>query len=219
MKKIMIFFMCIFLCACSNKISIQKQLDDVFTNEQETKVRANNYTDYVEYYLPSDVCEESCEPLSFAFGVDDCRFIMNINVSNIINSKYYKNIKLLDEGFFDNEYLVYDYTGKFVDINNQTNNFFINVYEYEDECLVYFVSSKVNYYGYCSVDKIKLLVSKIMQMVKATNVLDEKIITDFSSIDVVDYEKSTVNLFGNTMPKEGRIEEFIINKDVQAPQQ
>lgn len=212
--------MCLLLCACSNIVSIQKQLDDVFYNEMDAKVRANNYTDYIEYYLPSDVAEESSEPLSFTFVSNNCHFIMNINVSNIINNKYFSNVKLIDEGFFDEEYLVYKHEGKFTDLSNRKVDFFVKVYQYEDECLVYFVSSKVNYYGYCSKDDVKLLLSKIYQMSKATNVLEDKIISDFSSIDVVDYEKSTVNLFGNIMPKEGRIEEFIINsEDVQVPEQ
>lgn len=211
MKKVLVLLLSILLCACASTSSF----DSVFETEDSEKVRVNNYTNYIEYYLPSDVNEESSEPLSFVFSFDDCKLVMNINISNILNKDYYKQTVLNDEGFFDENKLVYNRDGEFTNINGNRVRYFFKAYEYENESLLYFVSDNVNFYGYCSSDKAILLASKILQMAKAANTHEDRIIADFSTADVIDYQRSTIDLFEKTLPKDGPVDEFIIETNKQ----
>ena len=213
-KRIIVLLLSVLLCACANTNSIEKQLDDVFSSSEINKVRVNNYTNYIEYYLPSDVNEENSEPLSFVFSLDDCKLVMNVNIPNILNKEYYNETQLNDEGFFDENKLIYSNQGDYLN-DGKTTRYFFKTYQYEDECLLYFVSDDVNFYGYGPLDKVSLLASKILQMAKAVNVHTDRVIADFSTADVIDYQRSTINLFEKTLPKDGPVDEFIIGNGEQ----
>lgn len=215
MKKTIILLLCILLCSCSKGNDINNKLDKIFEQESTTRVRVNNYTNYIEYYLPSDINEEECEPLSYVFSLDDCRLIMNVNISNILKYDYYKDTSLNDEGFFDTNNLIYDRSGQFIDNDGNDTNYFFKAYQYNESALLYFVSDYVYFYGYCPIDKIELLTSKTLQVAKAANVRLDRVINDFSTNDVIDYQRGTIDLFEKTLPKEGPIEEFMITKDNQ----
>lgn len=212
MKKIIVLLICLLLCGCAIREDINVQLDKVFNNDVVAKNRTNNYTDYIEYYVPSDVNETDADALSFSFTSDGFGFIMNINVTNIINSEYYDNRTLNDEGFFDTSKLVYSKDSSFSNENGDQIDYFIRAYEYEDEYLLYFVTNELNFYGYASNDKVGLLAEKMVQMAANCKVNNAKVLADYSSIDVIDYEKKAVNLFENIYPVEGRVEDLMLDK-------
>lgn len=211
MKKVIILLICILLCGCSNIHDIDNELDNVFVSAEVKQYRANNYTDYIEYYLPSDINEEASESLSYVFSSYDYRFIMNVNVSGVINQKYYSDNKLQDEGFFNEEYVTYTHAGSLINLNDEKINYIFKVYNYDSQYLAYMITDEVIMYGKTNKDKLVLLAEKMLQMATANNVNNDKIIADFSSKDVIDYQKSTVNLFESVFPKDGRVEDFLID--------
>lgn len=218
MEKIFVLLICLMLCACSNIGDVNSQLESVFNKDLTFNHRINNYTNYIEYFVPSDVNEQEVGPLSFSFDGDGFGFIMNINVTSIINKEYYNNLSLNDEGFFDENKLIYNRTGSFNNIDNKIVDYFIKTYQYDDECLVYFVTNELNFYGHAKEDKVGLLVNKIIQMTGTCVVNNDKVLEDFSSINVIDYEKKAVNLFESIYPVEGRIEDLMVDSDSKVPE-
>ena len=185
--------------------------DAIFADGINVNTRSNNYTDYLEYYLPSDVVEDSSDELSYSFCIDKNRFVMNINVSNIINYKYYYSKYNADEGFFDEDKLVYSIEDELYRGSTKVK-FIFKAYEYEDKCLLYFSSRDVNAYGYTNKQDAVLLAKKMIQVAASADVDNDKIIADFSSMDVIDYQKSVDNLFGSYFPTDGRIDDLMIDK-------
>lgn len=214
MKKILVCLLAVLLCACANVADTKSQLEQVFNKDDvQNTSRANNYTFYIEYYMPSDVNEESAETLSYVFNTDGEKFIMNINVASILNSQYYENYNLQDDGFFNPDKLVYEHTGSFANLTGSQVNYFVKAYEDDSNCIIYLVSSEVTMYGMCSCTKAGLLASKMYQMAKSSNVHRSRIIEDFSNKDVIDYEKVAVNLFEKTYPVEGRVDDLMVDSD------
>lgn len=203
------------LSSCANKEDINSQLENVFNKDFVFNNRVNNYTDYIEYYVPSDVNEQEVDHLSFSFNGNDFGFIMNINVASIINKEYYNNLSLNDEGFFDENKLIYNRIGSFNNNDAQIIDYFIKVYQYDDEYLMYFVTNELNFYGHAKNDSVGLLANKIIQMAGTCTVNNDKVLEDFSSINVIDYEKKTVNLFESIYPVDGRIEDLMVDKDAK----
>ena len=105
---------CLILTGCMESKDAVMQLDDAFAKDMEEMViRTNNYGRYADYYLPSDTQEQSADILSYSFSYGRSNIIMDINVSGIINSKYYKDYLIADEGFFDQNKLYYSHEGQY----------------------------------------------------------------------------------------------------------
>ena len=213
MKKIIIVLLCLIMCGCASKTDIQERLDGVFADELTNKFfRKNNYSTYIDYYVPSDMYEIKRDTLSSSYEYNNAKLVMNVNVAGIISAKYYPETVFLDEGFFDQGKLVYQHTSELLNYDNEYNTFRYQVYEYEDRYLVNFLSRDLVFYGYCDGYDLEGVTAKILQMVKSANVKREDVVINYSSKDVIDYEKKQVNLFETTMPVNGNINDFLVDK-------
>ena len=116
MKRVFLVFLCLVLCSCAVRGDLKSELDAVFsTAGTEEKIRHNNFTEYVDYYLPSDVSEETADRLSCILTYNRSRIIMDINISGIINERYYDELPLEVEGFFDESRAFYRKEGTYKD--------------------------------------------------------------------------------------------------------
>ena len=210
-KKIIFLFIILGLFGCSDTVNITSQLDDVFYDEEvHSIIRTNNYTQYVNYYLPSDVQEESANSLSYIFTYNHSKIIMDVNVSGIINSKYYEKYAINDEGFFDKNKMIYSHEGNYSNSKEKMIPYFYHVYNHNDDYLAYFVSQELIFYVYTNMEDLIPVTSRILLIAKGANIANDDIIYRYSSKDVIDYQKKQVNLFETIMPVNGNINEFLI---------
>ena len=212
MKKLIIVFICVLLCSCNTSTNIRSSIDEVLSvDNQIITLRRNNYADYIDYYLPSDVYEYSCDKLAYTFNYDESRIVMDINIPGILNSEYYPNKDIVDEGFFDKNKLVYKHTSTYLDMDNNPHDYFLNIYEYRKQYLVYFVSRELVFYGYCDEKDLIQVCSKIILIAKSSSVKNEDVLANYSTKDVIDYEKKNINLFETIMPVNGDIHDFLVD--------
>ena len=211
MKKVFVLLLCIVLWGCAEKSDFKAGLDEVFASaEAERSFRKNNYSSYIDYYVPSDVYEIKADALSTCYEYGNSRLILNVNVSGIISAKYYPDNIFTDEGLFDASKLVYEKSGKYLDSEGELNDFEYRVYEYEDRYLTHFLSRDLVFYGYSDIYDLVGMSSRILMMAKAANVKDEDVVVNYSSKDVIDFEKKEVNLFETIMPVNGNINDFLL---------
>ena len=211
MRKILLFLLCLILCACTVSKGNVSALDDVFLSESEViTVRHNNYTDYVDYYLPADTSELSSRELSHVFQYNHSRIIMDVNISGIINRRYYPDMKLSEEGFFDGDKLVYSRNSVFLSNSNRNEEFLFRVYDYDREYLICLITRELILYGYADAEDLIPLSSRMLLMARSASVRSEGIISAYSSKEVIDYEKQQVDLFETIMPVNGQINDFLI---------
>ena len=205
--------LCFFLFACSGKIDLLSQLDAVFTKEAKAmKIRKNNYTDYVDYYLPSDLSEEESGKLSNTFRYGESSVIMNVNIAGIINTKYYEEQDIVNEGFFDESRSLYRRNAYYLNTDGDSREYLYELYRYEDHYLLYFISPELVFYGYVSEEDVIPLTSRILLIAKSASVKDEDVIAVYSSKDVIDYQKKQVNLFETIMPVNGVIHDLMTDE-------
>lgn len=213
MKRFVIVIAIFLLSACSYNGDIKNGLDKLFIDaaSENFKVRNNNYSEYIDYYLPSDVYEEDSNKIAFVFNYNKCKFVMNLNIAGIINNKYYTNNLNYDEGFFDSNKLFYSYEGIYKDLDNADNKFIYNVYEYNDKYYCLFSSNSVIIYAYSNKYDIVDLSSRIILITRSADIKNEEIINNYSSKDVVDYQKKQVDLFETVLPVNGRIDDMMLD--------
>ena len=214
-KKIILLLLCMILCGCMETEDLEDKLPDAFASEKdELSIHRNNYTDYIDYYLPSDMQEYDCNEISHVFVFNRSKIIMDVNISGIINAKYYSDIVVNDEGFFDPDKLFFSRESSFRK-NDETEHLYLcKIYSYEESYLLYFVCEDAIFYAYTNREDLLPLSSRILLIAKSLNVDNDDIIADFSFKDVIDYQKKQVNLFETIMPVNGNINEFLIGQDV-----
>ena len=205
---------CLILTGCMESKDAVMQLDDAFAKDMEEMViRTNNYGRYADYYLPSDTQEQSADILSYSFSYGRSNIIMDINVSGIINSKYYKDYLIADEGFFDQGKLFYSREGTYLNSAKEEIPYFYHLYRHDDDYLGYFVSEEVIFYLYTNGEDLVPVSSRILLMAKGISISNDDIIANYSSKDVVDYHKKQVNLFETVMPVNGVVNDFLIGQE------
>ena len=202
------------LCGCMDQSDLESKLPDAFAAESDVMaIRRNNYTDYIDYYLPSDMQEFDCNEISHVFVYNKSKLIMDINISGIINAKYYSDIIVNDEGFFDPDKLYFAQESSFMKADETEHPYLCKIYSYEEGYLLYFVCEDAIFYGYVNGEDLLPLCSRVLLIAKSLKVDNEDIIADFSFKDVIDYQKKPVNLFETIMPVNGNINEFLIGQN------
>lgn len=214
MRRVIVFLLCIILCGCTASEDLSSELDAVFSSEQSNeRIRRNNYSHYVDYYLPSDTGELEGNELSSCFSYNSSNFVMDVNISGIINDRYYPEAGLTNEDFFDKSKLVYERRSAYVDAEGQSRDFLYRVYSYEDHYLSYFASKDLLFYGYGTRSDIVAVSSRILLMAKGAIVRENDVIAAYSKRNEVDYEKKQVNLFETIMPVNGNVNDLVIGKE------
>lgn len=192
-------------------MDIKSRLDEIFAQStSDVEPGFNNYTSYIDYYMPSDMMEESSDYLSFVFDYNRSKIVLNVNVAGVLSNKYYSG-NILNEGFFSEDKIFYGVSGKFKNVDNEENEYHYNIYEYEGKYLEYFYSKDLIVYGYCTKADIVNSSLKILTLAKDSSVDRNRIVTNFSSKDVIDYQRKQVDLFETTLPVNGRVDELIVD--------
>lgn len=217
-KLILVFCLLMCLCACKDSnANINKQLDNVFNNINDIKeYHTNNTMKYFSYYLPSDMHEDDLDSDSIVLKYNDSTIIMNLNIANIINSKYYNDYILTDESLFDKQYSIYKKQGSFKNFENDNKRYICDIYNYDDTYVLFLQSSDMNYLGNIDIQDADEVVKHLLTICKNTTVSKEEVIKDYSNKDVIDYTKKQINLFDVNMPVNGALADLLVDGAIVA---
>lgn len=213
MKKILILLLCLLLSSCSllNTLDITN-LEDVFSRDQEyLKIRRNEYSDYYEYYLPSDMVIYSYESLSSVMQYNDSKIIANINISGILNNRYYGDSMIQNEGYFDSSKLVFQKESFLLNMDEEEVEYKAYVYDYGDKYFVYLISKDITIYSYANRNDIVPVCSRLLLFMKSVSVNETYIMEDFSNRDVIELEKKQLNLFETVRPVNGVVNDMMVD--------
>lgn len=198
------------MAGCSSRNDLDALFND---NDELTSVRQNNHTVYFDYYLPSDLEEVNVNRVAGVFSYQNSTIIMNLNVPSIVNSRYYADAILNDDGFFEEDRLTYHNEGTFKDIDGQMQQYIFNVYAYDDCYILHLLCLNVNIYGYSSKNELYDLAKKMLLLARNTTVRYDEVIAKYSSKEVIDYERKQLDLFSYNLPSSGIIDELLIGEE------
>ena len=211
-----VLLLCILLClsACRSVDieNIKSSLDSVFSETDDTGTyRINNFMSYYSYYLPSDMSEEALDSDSIVLRYGNSKIIMNLNISGIINSRYYPNSHHGDEGFFDDEYLIYSSDGSYFGFEGESKSYTYRLYDYEGTYVLHLRTNDMNYYGTVAAEDIEAVTSHLLTIARNTSVDHDEIVSAFSNKDVIVYKKKQINLFDTSISNNGDIANLLID--------
>lgn len=215
-KYFLVVFSLFLLCACSSSKpeDISNKIYETLDSETQTKYenRVNNLTQYINYYLPSDCAETDFNDTTITFKYNDSIILYNINIADIINSHYFNEDLMKDEGFFNEDYLFLQHEGSFIDKNDEFIDYDLRVYKVDNDYIISFKTLRDVMYGYSTPGDVVEVIRKMIVFTKLLNVNEDMVISSFSDKDVIDYQKKQINLFDYVVPVNGYLTD-LINKD------
>lgn len=216
MKRLILLVLVLLLCGCSVSTSnVTYELDKLCAETMNSVYYySNNYTDIMEYYIPSDLQEMDANDYSVQFAYEDSKVVMNVNIAGVIANRYYEYSNDR-ESLFDPGKLFYSNEGTYTDSDQKAFSYKLNVYTYGDNYLIEFSSKNLKIYGYTNLSDLVPLCSRIFVLAKGAYVREDVIIANYSSKEVIDYHKKQVDLFESILPVNGRIDELLVKEEVQ----
>lgn len=198
-------------CVGTNNLSTYDKLIKVIETQTDTQntSRNNNFSEYVSYYLPSDMSEIDSDFTTFTFRYNDSIILYNINIADLINNKYYpEEILKGKDYFYDKDYLLLSQTGN-IETSNGNRDYLVEVYEIENEYLISFSDLDSQIYAYSTKGDVVQVLRHIFILARFANVDEEKVITNFSDKDVISSTRKTIGLFNYVYPSSGYLSDLI----------
>lgn len=214
MKKIILLILLICLSACSNNINFETELKKAVEEEVALKAFSpDNSKTYFRYYTEPDVGNVYSDQTSNVFLYNDTKFIMNLNVSSIINNKYYNN-EIVKDIQLNDEFKLFDFNGEYVDYKNNTYPYKVDVYKVNDTYYIKLNSQYVSFYANGNEINIINVSRKMIRIAKSINIYEDEVLANFSSKETIEYTKETIQLFDVIVPVNGKIQDIIENNDI-----
>ena len=158
------------------------------------------------FYKEPSIGRISSEETSSVFTQDGVKFVMNLNVSSIVNSKYYegKNISLIPEGM---EVLAKS-AGRFADFLGEEHPFEVTLYRMNDEVFTYMKTDLLEFFSISSELPALQTAETMIRIARTVRVDRDAVIAAYSSRQEINYERKRLELFQNVVPENGVIDEL-----------
>ena len=212
MKKIMLLLLCLLLTGCSNQntIDIQSAFDEAINSAIALPSGiADNNKNYYAYYLEPEIGRIYSDETSSIFKYHDTKFIMNLNISKIVNAMNYgdiipKTIKL------DDNYLVAYNTGTYYDYDNSVYDYEAMIYQLNND--TYYVCLDTKYVTLAAKGSILQMLEVIKPMLKIAKTIridKENIMVAYSAKERISFESEELKLFDEVIPSDGKVQEMV----------
>ena len=210
MKRAFVVLLLVMMCGCASNKDINTELDSLLSDTNKiVSNHPNNSLEYYDYYLPSDMGEVSFDQESLVLSYLDSKIVVNINVNDIVNNKYYPEQYLTNSSLLDQNKLVYSKSGKYLTIKDIERDYILNLYQNNDYYVIELITSDLTYIT-SSKAYIKDIVKHLFTIAKSVDLDEELIIADYSDKNIVDYKKKQIDLFDSTRPTSGDLSEMLI---------
>lgn len=210
MKRLFVVLLLVMMCGCASNKDINTELDSLLSDTNKiVSNHPNNSLEYYDYYLPSDMGEVNFDQESLVLSYLDNKIVINININDVVNNKYYPEQYLINSSLLDQNKLVYSKSGKYLTIKDIEKDYILNLYQNNDYYVIELITSDLTYIT-SSKAYIKDIAKHLFTIAKSVDLDEELIIADYSDKNIVDYKKKQIDLFDSTRPTSGDLSEMLI---------
>lgn len=205
MRKIaLVFLLVISLCGCQKVEDVTLAIDDVIAevDKADLFIRRDHTKTYYRYFLPSGVGNIASADTYNILEYLGNKVLLNLDIAKIIIDEYYEGEKSEDVYVYGEE--VYKRQALI-----KETPYALAVYTIEDYYLLSLGISDVTLISLVTSNYIDSVLYEMFVIGLSVEVDKERVISDFSSLDVIDYRQESIDLFEVIVPQDGRLEELI----------
>ncbi len=210
MKKILIVFMIIFMAGCSfENQSLQQTLIQKFDEiEMVDAISPDNRKPFYSYYKEPSIGRRAAGKTYNVFVKDGTEFIMNLNVSKILNSAQHNRLQSTAMDIKSENYL-FILEGRYKDYLNEDRQYVCSVYQSGEKYYIIFNTDYMTFYGSGTEGEIRNIAPEMLKLAKTVAIDQEEVISAYVSKEIIEYEREQLQLYDVMIPENGRIEEMM----------
>ena len=158
------------------------------------------------FYKEPSIGRLSSAETSSVFMQDGVKFVMNLNVSSIVNSKYYdsKNNTAIPEGLD----VLARSGGTFADFMGDEHSFEVTLMRLNEDVFTYAKTDLLEFYAISGELQALQVAETMMRIARTVKVDREAVVATYSARQEIDYERKRLELFQNVVPENGVIDEL-----------
>lgn len=201
-------------CTVYHEINIQSLLNQRIRSAEKTLVfQADNNKKFYSYYISPEIGRLEGDSTGNIFDYQGTSFLMNLNISSVINQKYYNGISD-DPDILRGSLRKADLQGKYQDLNGNVHKFAVSVYDIGNQN--YLTAMRTDTVDFCAVsDALKAadIAGEMLKIARTVNVHADAVATAYSRKETVTFTGEKIQLFDSVAPESGRVEELFDDND------
>lgn len=215
MKKIMAAVLCLLLCGCGTlRADPQARLNERIVQAQSWMVAKPNYTKrYYSYYGGPDLGRLGSDMTSNRFSSGGIQFVMNLDVSGIINEKYYDEIKGTQLKP-DPSRIIASSKGSYEDTQGNEYPFEVSVCGIGSDYAVLLHAGYLDFCAVCDLFSTADIAREMLLLARSVRISREEVLKDFTILESISYEGEKIKLFDDMAPESGSIEELFVDTNI-----
>ena len=210
MKKFWIVLSILMLCGCSaNPAGLQTALSQKINQviQQPALCIADNHKTLFSYYAEPSVGRMESTMTSNVFLIDNVEVVMNLDISTVINTKYYPDVLTHPKANGDEIVFI---SGLLGTCDGNDYEYSVSVYLLNNG--KYYVDVQTHYVNfYSAVDYVMIddVVVQMLKIARSVEVNEFEIINYYSSKPTDEHEREKVDLFQQEIAESGRLDELL----------
>lgn len=216
MKKIALLSTLSIVLACSGCTKTSTSLaqsikDQIATVLAQPMPSVNRIKKYYAYYSEPSLGRYSSTDTGNVFYYQGTKFLMNLNVANIISDKVYTNYT--NESVTNHENATINYSGTYLDTNEIKRTYRLDIYKDQTKYLVDLETDTAIFYGYCDRAQVSEVVAEMMKIARSMNVDQNRIINEYVQTTKFSEKIEVLHEFNEVVPESGAISELLMDTD------
>ena len=210
MKPIWMLLAVLMLCGCSAnyadfETAMNQKIEKVI--QQPALCIADNHKTLFSYYTEPSIGRMDSTMTSNVFLIDNVEVVMNLDISTVMNTKYYSDVVTSSKA---NGNEIYFFTGMLSSCDGNEYEYSVSVYLLNNG--KYYVDVQTHYVNFYSAMDYVMIDDVVVQMLKiarSVEVNELEIISYYSSKPADEHQREKVDLFQQEIAENGRLDELI----------
>lgn len=210
MKKIWLsILMLVMLCGCKvNAADFDRRLDDSIQDALHTQLNAVKYNKhFYSYYIEPSIGRIDADETGNYFNYDGTKFLMTLNIDNIVNEKYYTD-RIHTASTTNDSKLVVERDGSYVDLDDKEHSYVLKIYDFDGFYHTYLHTTRLDFYGVTDQVKAANLAGLMLQIARNTKIKTDAITAKYSVKESIEFESQKLQLFEYVAPESGFIDDL-----------
>ncbi len=194
-----------------NPNSIDQAVIESLKQAEREEISSNvNHTGSIfSYYLPSYIGKVQSTESSLVMSVHQERLVMNVDVISVVHASVDSELRTM----FSVKEALFNYTSSFVDLKGFNQTYQLIVYPYNAKYFILLQTPEVIMSSQASLGNVMDIAYEMLKFVRTVSVSKQDVINAFSNREILNYQKTDLNMFAQLAPESGTVLDMIEGED------